>query len=203
MPTPRGMHCVWGNLGGLWGGHQDPSSCWGASMAGSGELRPWGSPRTQIPKHQLLSQGLCLLPGLSPQEEALVGWRELRQNQNKAQQAGSGRVLGSRVETARPRAGRQGPSSGPLTSGEVLKLLPQLPQLWGWDRPPVPPDGATVSSTCYPPLKSTGSAQPHDPAQPPPWASGLWSNLITALPCPHTLLGSLSPSVQHFRSTQL
>lgn len=27
------------------------------------------------------------------------------------------------------QAGRQGPSLGPLTSGEVLSLLPQLPQL--------------------------------------------------------------------------
>lgn len=59
----------------------------------------------------------------SPREEALRGRRELRQNQNKAQQAGSGRVLGSRLETAKLRvggqAGRQGPSSGSLTSEEA------------------------------------------------------------------------------------
>lgn len=46
-------------------------------------------------------------PSPSPQEEALLGRRELRQNQNKAQQAGSGRVLGSRLETAKPRVGGQ------------------------------------------------------------------------------------------------
>lgn len=76
-------------------------------MAGSGELRCCGSPSVHVPQRQPLSPGVCPLPGLSPQEEALLGWRELRQNQNKAQQAGSGRVLGSRVETARPGADRQ------------------------------------------------------------------------------------------------
>lgn len=76
----------------------------------------------------------------SPQEEALLGRRELRQNQNKAQQAGSGRVLGSRLGAAgwkQPslgwvgrQAGRQGPSSGPLTSAEAWNLLLRLLQLW-------------------------------------------------------------------------
>ena len=79
-------------------------------VAGPVALRLWSA---FVLQHQPLRPGLCPLPSPSPQEEALLGQRELRQNQNKAQQAGGGRVLGSRVETARLQAGKQGPSSGP------------------------------------------------------------------------------------------
>lgn len=80
----------------------------------------------------------------SPQEEALLGRRELRQNQNKAQQAGSGRVLGSRLGAAgwkQPSLGWVGRQAGAqlraLTSGEAWNLLLQLPQLWSQDSFPV------------------------------------------------------------------
>lgn len=93
-------------------------------------MGPPGSPSGQFWRGEA-PEGLCVLQHQppSPQEEALLGQRELRQNQNKAQQAGSGRVLGSRVETARPGAGRQGPGSGPPDFRGALNLLPQLPQL--------------------------------------------------------------------------
>lgn len=149
-------------------------------------------------------------PSPSPQEEALLGRRELRQNQNKAQQAGSGRVLGSRLGAAgwkQPslgwvgrQAGRQGPSSGPLTSGEAWNLLLQLPQLWSQDSFPGPPDGETESSMIH--LTSTCLAQPRGPTKLPPWTSGFQFHLVGALPCSHTLHCSPWPSVQHFRPTR-
>lgn len=42
------------------------------------------------------------------------------------------------------RQASRGPAQGPLTSGEMLKLLPQLLQLLSLDRSSVPSDGETV-----------------------------------------------------------
>lgn len=139
----------------------------------------------------------------SPQEEALLGRRERRQNQNKAQQAGSGRVLGSRLGAAgwkQPSLGWVGGQAGAqlraLTSGEAWNLLLQLPQLWSRDSFPGPPDGETESSMIH--LTSTCLAQPRGPTELPPWTSGFQFNLIRAPPCSHPPLPpvALSPAFQ-------
>lgn len=101
------------------------------------------------------------------------------------------------------RQASRGPAQGPLTSGEMLKLLPQLLQLLSLDRSSVPSDGETVKFYLLSHLKNICFAQPQSPIQSSPWASGFQSKLIIALPCSHTLQGSPLPSVQHFRPTQL
>lgn len=139
-------------------------------------------------------------PASEPQEEALLGQRELRQNQNKAQQAGSGRVLGSRVETARPGAGRQ--------AGAWLRS----PRLQGCPEPSASTSPRVESGQIFCPsrwgnrkfyllshLDSTCFARPHSPTLPSPWASGFQSNLIIALFCSHTFFhGSPLLSLQNF-----
>lgn len=154
MPALYGMHRVCRNLGGFGEGIRTQAQAGGYSMTGSGELRSWGA--LQVPrlstapafKPRPLSPAWPEPPGRGP---ARVEGAQAEPEQSPAGRQGEGPgQLGGNSQAWGRRAGRQGPSSGPLTPGEVLNFLPQLPQLWTWDRSPVPPDGETVSSTCYP-----------------------------------------------------
>lgn len=176
-------------------GRPEANSIWDALILEKIGSAGWGGVKTRAPPGSPSGQfwrgeapeGLCVLQHqpLSPQEEALLGQRELRQNQNKAQQAGSGRVLGSRVETARLGAGRQGPGSGPgdfrggpepsastspvVESGEIF-----CPSRWENSKFYLL---SHLNSTCF--------ARPHSPTLPSPWASGFQSHLIIALLLTH------------------